>query len=172
MPTDIIRYDLLVQEALRSVVRKVLGDAARDGLPGEHHFFITFRTDMPGVKIADHVLAKHPEEITIALQHQFWDMRVGDNFFEVGLSFGGVPERGQVGFKDGHGARKSGTALGCPVGAYACGREGSHGGASPRGCRERSGTFDGPNLCTAVPGAPKVHFPRQPTATPWGNRAS
>ena len=95
---DLIRYDLLVQDALRSVVKTVLTDAAQNGLPGNHHFFITFRTDMPGVKIADHVRAKHPEEITIALQHQFWDMRVGDNFFEVGLSFGGVPERLYVPF--------------------------------------------------------------------------
>lgn len=95
---DLIRYDLLVQDALRSVVKTVLTDAARNGLPGNHHFFITFRTDMPGVKIADHVRAKHPEEITIALQHQFWDMKVGDDHFEVGLSFGGVPERLHVPF--------------------------------------------------------------------------
>lgn len=95
---DLIRYDLLVQDALRSVVKTVLTDAAQNGLPGNHHFFITFRTDMPGVKIADHVRAKHPEEITIALQHQFWDMKVGDDHFEVGLSFGGVPERLYVPF--------------------------------------------------------------------------
>lgn len=96
---DLIRYDLLVQDALRSVVKTVLTDTAQNGLPGNHHFFITFRTDMPGVKIADHVRAKHPEEITIALQHQFWDMKVGDDFFEVGLSFGGVPERLHVPFE-------------------------------------------------------------------------
>ena len=90
---DLIRYDLLVQRALRSVVRSVLNDTMENGLPGNHHFFITFRTDYPGVIIADHIRAKHPEEITIALQHQFWDMKVTDDIFEVGLSFGGVPEK-------------------------------------------------------------------------------
>jgi hypothetical protein len=93
MPTDIIRYDLLVQEALRSVVRKVLGDAARDGLPGEHHFFVTFRTDAPGVRISQRTKERFPEEITIILQHQFWDLSVTEFGFEVGLSFSNVPER-------------------------------------------------------------------------------
>ena len=93
MPTDIIRYDLLVQEALRSVVRKVLGDAARDGLPGEHHFFITFRTDAPGVQISPRTKERFPKEITIILQHQFWDLNVTEFGFEVGLSFSTVPER-------------------------------------------------------------------------------
>ena len=93
MPTDLFRYDLLVQEALRSVVRKVLGDAARDGLPGEHHFFITFRTDAPGVGISPRTKERFPEEITIILQHQFWDLVVTDFGFEVGLSFSNVPER-------------------------------------------------------------------------------
>ena len=93
MPTDIIRYDLLVQEALRSVVRKVLGDAARDGLPGEHHFFVTFRTDAPGVQISKRTKERFPEEITIILQHQFWDLSVTEFGFEVGLSFSGAPER-------------------------------------------------------------------------------
>ena len=93
MPTDIIRYDLLVQEALRSVVRKVLGDAARDGLPGEHHFFVTFRTDAPGVQISPRTKERFPKEITIILQHQFWDLNVTEFGFEVGLSFSNVPER-------------------------------------------------------------------------------
>jgi hypothetical protein len=93
MPTDIIRSDLLVQEALRSVVRKVLGDAARDGLPGEHHFFITFRTDAPGVQISPRTKERFPKEITIILQHQFWDLNVTEFGFEVGLSFSNVPER-------------------------------------------------------------------------------
>ena len=93
MPTDIIRYDLLVQEALRSVVRKVLGDAARDGLPGEHHFFITFRTDAPGVQISPRTKERFPKEITIILQHQFWDLNVTEFGFEVGLSFSNIPER-------------------------------------------------------------------------------
>ena len=93
MPTDKIRYDLLVQEALRGVMRKVLGDAARDGMPGDHHFFITFRTDAPGVRISDRTRERFPEEITIILQHQFWDLSVTEFGFEVGLSFSNVPER-------------------------------------------------------------------------------
>lgn len=93
MPTDKIRYDLLVQEALRGVMRKVLGDAARDGMPGEHHFFITFRTDAPGVRISERTRERFPEEITIILQHQFWDLSVTEFGFEVGLSFSNVPER-------------------------------------------------------------------------------
>ena len=93
MPTDLFRYDLLVQEALRSVVRKVMGDAARDGLPGDHHFFITFRTDAPGVRISPRTSERFPEEITIILQHQFWDLSVTDFGFEVGLSFSNVPEK-------------------------------------------------------------------------------
>jgi hypothetical protein len=93
MPTDKIRYDLLVQEALRGVMQKVLGDAARDGMPGEHHFFITFRTDAPGVRISDRTKERFPEEITIILQHQFWDLSVTEFGFEVGLSFSNVPER-------------------------------------------------------------------------------
>lgn len=93
-PTDdLIRYDVMVQEALISVVRRVLQDAAKSGLPGEHHFYISFRTHAPGVRISTRLREKHPEEMTIVLQHQFWDLLVSDHGFEVGLSFGGVPER-------------------------------------------------------------------------------
>jgi uncharacterized protein len=93
MSTDHIRYDLLTQEALRGLVRRVLSDAARVGLPGEHHFFISFRTQFPGVSIPARLAEKFPEEITIVLQHQFWDLTVSDYGFEVGLSFGNAPER-------------------------------------------------------------------------------
>ncbi len=92
MSNDLIRYDLLVQEALRGVVRKVLIDAATEGLPGEHHFYISFRTDAPGVKVPPRMREKFPDEMTIILQHQFWDLIVGDEGFEVGLSFSNVPE--------------------------------------------------------------------------------
>ncbi len=90
---DLIRYDLLVQEALKGVVRKVLADACKDGLPGEHHFYVSFRTDYPGVRLSQRMREKYPEEMTIVLQHQFWDLGVSDHAFEVGLSFSGVPER-------------------------------------------------------------------------------
>ena len=93
MATDFIRYDLLVQDALRSVVRKVLGDAARNGLPGEHHFNISFKTKGPGVSIPASMHQKYPEEMAIILQHQFWDLAIGSDGFEVSLSFAGKPER-------------------------------------------------------------------------------
>jgi hypothetical protein len=93
MSTDLIRYDLLTQEALRGVVRRVLEDVGRTGIPGEHHFYISFRTDFPGVRVSSRLREKYPEEMTIILQHQFWDLVVGEHMFEVGLSFGGVPER-------------------------------------------------------------------------------
>jgi uncharacterized protein len=90
---DLLRYDLLVQEALKGVVRKVLQDAGKDGLPGEHHFYISFRTDFAGVRLSQRMRDKYPDEMTIVLQHQFWDLGVTEHAFEVGLSFGGVPER-------------------------------------------------------------------------------
>ena len=93
MTTDFIRYDLLVQDALRGVVRKVLTDSAKDGLPGEHHYYITFRTDAPGVRLSTRMREKYPGEMTIILQHQFWDLAVAEDHFEVGLSFNNIPER-------------------------------------------------------------------------------
>lgn len=90
---DLIRYDLLVQEALKGVVRKVLIDAGKDGLPGEHHFYISFRTDSPGVRLSNRLREKYPQEMTIVLQHQFWDLIVTEHTFEVGLSFSGIPEK-------------------------------------------------------------------------------
>jgi len=93
MATDHIRYDVLARDALRGVLRKVLSDAAAHGLPGEHHFFITFISKAEGVKLSPRLLAQYPDEMTIILQHQFWDLVVSDDRFEVGLSFGGIPER-------------------------------------------------------------------------------
>jgi hypothetical protein len=93
MATDHIRYDVLARDALRGVLRQVLSDAAMHGLPGEHHFFITFLSTAEGVKLSPRLLAQYPEEMTIILQHQFWDLVVNEDRFEVGLSFGGVPER-------------------------------------------------------------------------------
>jgi len=95
---DHIRYDLLTQQALRGVVRNVLGDAAKKGLPGDHHFYISFDTTADGVRMSQRLREQYPEEMTIILQHQFWDLTVTDDSFEVGLSFGGVPERLTVPF--------------------------------------------------------------------------
>src|SRR6202171_3820916 len=93
MATDHIRYDVLARDALRGVLRRVLADAAEHGLPGEHHFFITFVSTAEDVKLSPRLLAQYPEEMTIILQHQFWDLVVSEDRFEVGLSFGGIPER-------------------------------------------------------------------------------
>jgi uncharacterized protein len=98
MPDHHIRYDLLAQQALRGVVRTVLADVAKKGLPGEHHFKITFNTGAPGVRMSDRLRAQYPEAMTIILQHQFWDLAVGERAFEVGLSFGGITERLAVPF--------------------------------------------------------------------------
>jgi uncharacterized protein len=93
MAVDHIRYDVLAQEALRGVVRTVLADVAKKGLPGEHHFYISFDTRADGVRLSPRMRTQYPEEMTIVLQHQFWDLVVSQHGFEVGLSFGGVPER-------------------------------------------------------------------------------
>src|SRR5579864_7932453 len=98
MATDHIRYDVLARDALRGVLRRVLTDAAAHGLPGEHHFFITFLSKAEGVKLSPRLLAQYPDEMTIILQHQFWDLVVSEDRFEVGLSFGGIPERLTVPF--------------------------------------------------------------------------
>jgi hypothetical protein len=93
MATDHIRYDVLARDALRGVLRRVLTDAAANGLPGDHHFFITFISTADGVKLSPRLMAQYPQEMTVILQHQFWDLVVTEDRFEVGLSFGGVPER-------------------------------------------------------------------------------
>ena len=99
MAVDHIRYDILAQAALRGVVRTVLADAAKKGLPGEHHFKITFNTAAPGVRLSERMRARFPQEMTIVLQHQFWDLVVAEHAFEVGLSFGGIPEKVAVPFE-------------------------------------------------------------------------
>jgi uncharacterized protein len=91
-PESLIPYDEIVQDALRAVVGRVLGEVeASGGLPGEHHFYITFKTRMPGVLIPKHLLERFPDEMTIVIQHRFWDLKVEEDDFTVGLSFGGVP---------------------------------------------------------------------------------
>src|SRR4030081_798683 len=96
MAVDHIRYDILAQEALRGVVRTVLVDAAKNGLPGDHHFFITFDTGADGVQVSPRMRAQYPADMTIVLQHQFWDL--AEDGFSVGLSFGGVTEKIAVKF--------------------------------------------------------------------------
>ncbi|RST84847.1 hypothetical protein EJC49_18600 [Aquibium carbonis] len=98
MSDDHIRYDILAQEALRGVMRKVLSEVARTGLPGNHHFFITFLTGAPGVRVSTRLRERYPEQMTIVLQYQFWDLKVTETGFEIGLSFSDVPEKLEVPF--------------------------------------------------------------------------
>lgn len=93
MGLEELRYDKMVEEALRGVVRESLAFAAEHGLPGDHHFYITFRTHLPGVAVPDYARARHPDEMTIVLQHQFWDLDVDETGFSVTLSFSGKSER-------------------------------------------------------------------------------
>lgn len=98
MAKDLIRYDLLAQQALRGLVRKVLADAAQQGLPGEHHFYVKFATEAPGVLMSPRLRGQYPEEMTIVLQHQFWDLEITDETVSVTLSFNAIPERVTVPF--------------------------------------------------------------------------
>lgn len=98
MARNILRYDQMVEAALRDVVRQALVRAATDGLPGNHHFYITFRTEFPGVEISQTLSARYPKEMTIVLQHQYWELEVGTEEFGVTLSFDDVPEPLRVPF--------------------------------------------------------------------------
>ncbi len=94
-PDSMIPYDEIVQEALRAVVGRVLGQVVAEGgsLPGNHHFYITFKTGAPGVSIPAHLCERFPDEMTIVLQNKFWDLTVEDSFFSVGLSFNQMPAK-------------------------------------------------------------------------------
>ncbi|HYD06232.1 MAG TPA: ClpXP protease specificity-enhancing factor SspB [Reyranella sp.] len=95
---DRFHYDALVDDALRGVVRRVLRQVAEKGLPGSHHFYISFRSTDPGVTLPDYLRAKYPEEMTIVLQHQYWDLIITEEFFEVTVSFNKQQERIKVPF--------------------------------------------------------------------------
>ncbi len=93
MSEDVLRYDQMVGQALRDVVRQALAAVATEGLPGEHHFYITFRTTAPGVELASRLREKYAEEMTIVVQHEFWDLLVEAERFAISLSFDGRKER-------------------------------------------------------------------------------
>lgn len=97
-PDSLIPYDEIVQEALRAVVSRVLGEVETDGLPGEHHFYITFKTRAPGVDIPQHLIEKFPDEMTIVIQNRYWDLKVSEDRFEVGLSFNQINSLLQIPF--------------------------------------------------------------------------
>ncbi len=90
---DGFNYEEMVQEGLRNVIRDALQSAATDGLPGAHHFYIAFKTDYPGVQLADYLRERHPEEMTIVIQHQYWGLEVDEDGFYITLSFSESQER-------------------------------------------------------------------------------
>lgn len=92
MTQDLLEYPKMVERAMRGVVREALAVAVEGGLPGLHHFYITFRTRGPGVSIGDRLLTQYPDEMTIVMEHQYWDLTVDDDQFSITLSFGGAPE--------------------------------------------------------------------------------
>ena len=93
---DILRYDKMVEQALRGVVRHAIEEVMEDGLPGDHHFYITFMTDFPGVNITEYLKERYPGEMTIVLQFQFYDLYVDDEKMQVTLSFNNVPEKLEI----------------------------------------------------------------------------
>jgi hypothetical protein len=93
MAKEILQYSVMVEAALRAVVRQALTEVAQNGLPGSHHFYITFRTSHPGVQVPDYLKARYPAEMTIVLQFQFYDLKVDDTAFSVTLTFNNTPER-------------------------------------------------------------------------------
>lgn len=93
MPETQIKYDELVQNALRGVVRDLLRQVAENGLPGAHHFYIAFKTRAPNVEIPEHLKQRYPDDMTIVVQHRFWGLEVYDDYFAIGLSFNHKPER-------------------------------------------------------------------------------
>ena len=92
MSEDLIRYDILTQDALRTMIAKLLDEVTRTGLPGDHHFFITFDTCAPKVQLSPRMKEKYPEEMTIVVQYRFWDLEVKEEYFQIGLSFDEIPE--------------------------------------------------------------------------------
>ena len=91
-PEDFIRYDILTQDAMRGVVKKIITETAKAGLPGDHHFFVSFLTGFPNVRLSTRMRERYPDEMTIVIQHQYWDLKAHENSFEIGLSFDDIPE--------------------------------------------------------------------------------
>jgi hypothetical protein len=99
MAKDLLRYDKMIEAAMRGVVRQAISDVGRHGMPGAHHFYISFRTDNPGTIIPDYLKSRYPQEMTIVLQYQFWGLEVEEESFSVTLSFNNVHERLTIPFQ-------------------------------------------------------------------------
>ena len=164
MATDLIRYDLLVQDALRSVVRKVLADTARSGLIGEHHFNIAFKTQAPGVVVPPAVRQRFPDEMSIILQHEFWDLVVTQDGFEVSLNFSRKPERLTVPFDSITGFTDPSVPFGFKleprVAEPAASPRARHGKTSRRRRRRlQSPRLQGPRLQSRLPSPSRLRSP-------------
>ncbi|MEJ0070113.1 MAG: ClpXP protease specificity-enhancing factor SspB [Pseudomonadota bacterium] len=143
MPNNQLRYDQMIEEALRGVVRRALRSVAASGLPGNHHFYITFKTTAPGVEIADRLREKYPDEMTIVLQHQFWGLEVAAERFVVSLSFNDIPERLVVPFA-------SVTAFADPAAKFGLQFQQETGAADDEAAGEGIGLADGGDTTVAA----------------------
>jgi len=153
MADNQIDYEALVERALRGVLRQALNHAESKGLPGEHHFYITFRTDYPGAVVPPRLKASYPQEMTIVLQHQFWGLEIGDTSFSVTLSFANQLERLTVPFA-------AVTGFADPAVKFGLQFEGRDGGAArvpsvPAASKAASAGRDTGNSDAAAPPAPK-----------------
>jgi uncharacterized protein len=173
MSVDHIRYERLTQDALRGVIRTVLTDVAVKGLPGEHHFFITFDTCVEGVRMSARLKASYPAEMTIVLQHQFWDLAVGEDDFDVGLAFNGIPERLHVPFTAVKAFRDPSVQFGLQfaVDGEATGGTGADAEAETRAATAKPAAVEKPLAATLAPAAkppklqPKKGLARQATTS-------
>ena len=129
MAEDQIRYDVMTQDALRGVVRSVLEQIAKTGLPGEHHLYIAFDTHGPGVSVSNRLMEQYPDEMTIVLQHQFWDLEISEERFEVKLSFNNVPERLVVPFTEIKAFYDPSVQFGLQFGDHGAANDADHSGA-------------------------------------------
>jgi hypothetical protein len=161
---DQIRYDLLTQQALRGVVRRVLADAAKKGLPGDHHFYISFDTGAEGVRLSERLRIQYPEQMTVILQHQFWDLAVNDNGFEVGMSFGGIPEKLYIPFDAINGFFDPSVQFGLQFEEV---NDGPQGRASPANAQDKStAKSPAPSRVPAIPPAALLPTEAKPAAKP------
>ncbi len=169
MAINLLRYDQMIEEALRGVVRRALRSVAESGLPGSHHFYITFKTTAPGVELAQRLRDKYPDEMTIVLQYQFWGLEVAANRFAVTLSFNDVPERLVIPFA-------AVSAFADPAAKFGLQFQ-QDTGAAPEEAPEKATGTDVPARAGAAParvlGEPVVEAAKkEPAAKPAGEGAS
>ena len=163
MAAEPIDYDTLTQDALRGVVRSVLVQAAKTGLPGDHHFYISFDTTAEGVRMSDRLRVQYPDQMTIILQHQFWDLIVSERGFEVGLSFGGIPEKLGIPFEAINGFFDPSVQFGLQFEEEAEGEERqSPANAQDKPAKKKRVTPPPPAVVAPAPASPTAAAPAEP----------